>query len=208
MQVQLMLCHVLSSTYCCCCCCCFTLVSFFGMSSWFSRKKKKPPKHKVFDQTAFNYSSNNNTNSVKHSRLTCLPIFSSHFVCVSCNLRIGKYRVCHSLRFKQFVCSFFFLIRFRFAYKAMIIALKLFPVSSSCTVYGRFNVSAIHMYTHKIKPILQNAIEFAANLICIWSKCDLVVMHTNYHRKREKNWVIFKRNRKRRRIKFVCISAF
>lgn len=49
------------------------------------------------------------TTATPNSRLTCLPIF--FFVSVSCNLRIGKYRVCHSLNsgLSDFVCLLFFL---------------------------------------------------------------------------------------------------
>lgn len=71
--------------------------------------KKATKSQTIRDQIAFNYSGNNNNGS---GNITCLPFFFFHFASVSCNLRIGKYRVCHSLRFKSFCLfslHFFFL---------------------------------------------------------------------------------------------------
>lgn len=92
-------------------CCCRCTASAYRFSAWAhgfpESKKSHQSTNYSIKYTAFNYSGNNNSNS--NSRLTCLPIF--FFVSVSCNLRIGKYRVCHSLKkgLSDFVCLFFFL---------------------------------------------------------------------------------------------------
>lgn len=93
------------------CCCCRCTASAYRFSAWahgFPESKKATKAQTIRSNTQRSITAATTT-ATPNSRLTCLPIF--FFVSVSCNLRIGKYRVCHSLNsgLSDFVCLLFFL---------------------------------------------------------------------------------------------------